>query len=99
MVIKKDGTKQLYDRDKLKRALVIAFGKREFSMETVEEVVSTLEAKRAGKGKEIKSKKIGQDVLALLKETNEVAYVRFASVFMEFGGINDFAGFIGCRIE
>lgn len=99
LVVKKDGSKQLYDRDKLKRALVIAFWKKHLSMETVEELISVLEAKRAGKSKEITSVSLGQDVLALLKERNEVAYVRFASVFMEFDGINDFAGFVWCKIE
>lgn len=90
IVQKKDGSRELYDRDKLKRAMVIAFGKKDFSMERIEDMISNLEAKRSGMGKEIPSTKIGEDVLAALKEQNEVAYVRFASVFMEFEGIADF---------
>lgn len=90
VVIKKDGSKEIYDRDKLKRAMVIAFGKKDFSMEKIEELISNLEAKWAGKYKEIASTQIGEDILAALKEQNEVAYVRFASVFMEFEWIADF---------
>ena len=99
VVVKKDWSKQLYDRDKLKRALVIAFGKRDFSLEKIEWIIAHLESKWAGKWKEIASTQIGQDILETLKDKHEVAYVRFASVFMEFGGINDFAGFIWCRIN
>lgn len=98
LVVKKDWSKQLYDRDKLKRALVIAFGKKHLSMEKIEEIISTLEARWAWKWKEISSVAIGQDILAHLKDTNEVAYVRFASVFMEFDGIQDFAWFVWCKI-
>lgn len=90
VVIKKDGSKELYDQDKLKRALIIAFGKKNISTEQIDEIISRLEANWSGKIKEITSKQVGQDVLALLKNENEVAYVRFASVFMEFEGITDF---------
>lgn len=90
VVVKKDGTKELYDRDKLKRALVIAFGKKNISTERIEDILINLESKRLGMGKEISSKKIGEDILHVLKQEDEVAYVRFASVFMEFNGIDDF---------
>jgi transcriptional repressor NrdR len=90
IVLKKDGSKELYDRDKLKRALIIAFGKKDFSLEKIDDIISKLEAKWSGKGKEITSVKIGEDILTSLKEVSEVAYVRFASVFMEFDGMKDF---------
>lgn len=90
VVKKKDGSKELYDRDKLKRAFIIAFGKKHLSMDLVEDMLSKLETKRAGKGKEISSKQIGEDVLVALKDVNEFAYVRFASVFMEFDTKEDF---------
>lgn len=90
VVVKKDSTKELYDRDKLKRALVIAFGKKNISTEMIEDILINLESKRLGMGKEITSRKIGEDVLHVLKRQDEVAYLRFASVFMEFEGIDDF---------
>jgi transcriptional repressor NrdR len=91
VVLKKDDSKELYDRDKLKRALIIAFGKKDFSLEKIDSIILKLEAKRSGKTKEITSVKIGEDLLMALKEESEVAYVRFASVFMEFDGLKDFS--------
>lgn len=90
VIIKKDGTKELYDRDKLKKALVIAFWKKNISTERIEDIMTNLEAKWLGMWKELSSKKIGEDVLQVLKTDDEVAYVRFASVFMEFEWIEDF---------
>jgi len=95
VVVKKDGTKELYDRNKLKRALVIAFGKKNISTERIEDILINLESKWLSMGKEITSKKMGEDVLHVLKHEDEVAYVRFASVFMEFNGIDDFQKRVG----
>lgn len=89
VVLKRDETKELYDRAKLKRALLIAFGKHHASLETINELILQLENKRSW-SKEITSEDLGQDVLAALETVNEFAYVRFASVFMKFGGIDDF---------
>ena len=90
VVKKKDGSKELYDRDKLRRALIVAFGKKHLSMETVEDILAKLESKRAWKWREITSQQIGEDVLVALKDENEFAYVRFASVFMDFDTKEDF---------
>lgn len=95
IVIKKDWTRELYDRDKIKRSLVIAFGKKHLSMDKIEEIISNLEAQRSWKSKEITSEQIWKDILRVLKDTNEVAYVRFASVFMEFDWVDDFGKFVG----
>lgn len=94
VVIKRDDKKELYDRDKVKKSLVIAYGKKNFSMEKIEELIAQLESTRSWKRKEITSKQIWKDILALLKETDEIAYVRFASVFMDFNWIEDFAKFV-----
>ncbi len=94
-VIKRDGSKQMYDRDKLRKALIIAFGKNNLSLEKIEDIISKLENKRSGMGKEIKSEKIWEDVLHVLKAENDVAYVRFASVFMEFETLADFQEILG----
>lgn len=97
VIVKRDGSKELYDRDKLKRALVIAFGKKNISTELIEDILTNLEAKWLGMGKEISSQKIGEDVLHVLKTEDEVAYLRFASVFMEFEGIEDFKKWIEAK--
>lgn len=89
VVMKRDDTKELYDQSKLKRALMVAFGKHHASLETINEIIVQLENKRSG-SKEITSEQLWQDVLEALKWVNEFAYVRFASVFMRFGGIDDF---------
>ncbi len=94
IVIKRDGAKQMYDRDKLKRALVVAFGKNNFSLERIDEIISKLENKRSGSGKQIESKTIGEDVLDMLRDEDDIAYVRFASVFMEFETKKDFKEFL-----
>ncbi len=89
-VIKRNGIKQIYDRDKLKKALVIAYGKKNFSLEKIDDIIWKLENKRSGMWKEITSKQIGQDVLDILSKEDDIAYVRFASVFMEFETKKDF---------
>lgn len=69
---------------------MIAFGKKWYSVEKVDDMILRLETKWSGMGKEIASTKIWEDVLAMLKEMDEMAYVRFASVFMEFDNLQDF---------
>lgn len=89
VVLKKDDTKELYDQSKLKRALMVAFGKHHASLEQINELIVQLENNRSGQ-KEITSEQLWKDVLWALKGVNEFAYVRFASVFMKFDGIDDF---------
>jgi len=96
-VIKKDGSKELYDRTKLKRAIMLAFAKRDLSQESIDEMLFRLESKWSAEGKEIESKKIGDDVLQELKDVDQVAYVRFASVYKKFDSIEDFQKFIPTR--
>lgn len=91
MIIKKDNTKEMYDRLKLKRAIMLAFAKMDMAAnEKVEEMLNTLESKWQIQGNEISSRQIGDDVLAMLKEDFPVAYVRFASVYKSFTGLEDF---------
>ena len=89
MVIKKDGSKEMYDRLKLKRAILLAFAKTNPQNDEIEDMLNTLEIKRQSQGNEITSKQIGDDVLELLKNY-PVAYVRFASVYKSFSGLEDF---------
>lgn len=90
IVIKKDGTKELYDRMKIKKAFLLAFAKREISNESMEEMINQLEMQWTKHGAEIESAMIGKDIVTLLKEKDPVAYVRFASVYLSFNTLDDF---------
>ena len=93
-VVKKDGKKELYDRQKIKRALMLAFAKREFDTEKIWEILNNLENQRTSEWDEISSQKIGDDILEVLKELDPVAYIRFASVYKSFDNLEDFKKFI-----
>ncbi len=95
MVIKKDNTKELYDRDKLKKSIMLAFAKREISSEAIENILNKMENQRTMESNEIASQKIGSDVLEELKNHDPIAYIRFASVYKSFEDIDDFKEFIG----
>ena len=94
MVVKKNGDKQIYDRDKLKRALMLAFAKRKIDNEEIENMINNLESERSTDKAEISSKEIGDDVLKALKGIDLVAYIRFASVYKHFDNVEDFQEFI-----
>ncbi|MEI7478508.1 MAG: transcriptional regulator NrdR [bacterium] len=94
VVLKKDGTRELYDRTKITRALLLAYAKRNIAMDKLEEIISGLEVNRSGEN-EIPSEKIGADILAALKAEDPVAYIRFASVYMNFNSREDFQHLMG----
>jgi len=89
-VIKKDWTKEIYDRQKLKKAILLSFAKRKYISEEIDNMITTLETKRSQENKEITSKQIGTDVLNAIKDIDLVAYVRFASVYNSFETPSDF---------
>lgn len=90
-VIKKDGTRELFDRDKLAIAVKRSVGKFFDSELEVEKIISDVEDAVYSLGEsEILSKQIGDKVLDELAVKNEVAYVRFASVYHEFTTLDDF---------
>ena len=90
-VIKKNGARELYDRDKLSIAIKRSVGKFFTSEVEVEEMIDVIEDGLYGLGEgEITSQQIGDKVLDELAERNEVAYVRFASVYQEFKTLDDF---------
>ena len=91
MVVKKDGRREPFNRDKIVTGIRMACQKRPISMTQIEEFVDSLEFyfQELGK-KEIDSKDIGERVISNLKEWDEVAYVRFASVYRQFRDINEF---------
>lgn len=90
-VIKKDGARELYDRDKLSTAIKRSVGKFFSSEVEVEEMIDVIEDGLYNLGEtEITSKQIGDKVLDELAARNEVAYIRFASVYQDFKTLNDF---------
>lgn len=90
-VIKKDGTRELYDREKLTTAIRRSVGKFFASEVEIEKIVTDVEDNLYALGEsEVPSRKIGELVLDELAKTNEVAYVRFASVYHEFKTLDEF---------
>jgi transcriptional repressor NrdR len=91
MVVKKDGRREAFSREKLIHGLAKACEKRPISATVIEEVADRIEADLARMGKsEIKSSDVGARVLAELKALDPVAYVRFASVYQSFSDIRQF---------
>lgn len=91
IVVKKDGVRQEYSREKLMRGLIRACEKRPVSLETIETIALNVEKEIRDIGtSEIESKEIGEVVMGLLVEVDDVAYVRFASVYRQFKDITVF---------
>ena len=92
MIIKKDGRREVFDTDKVRSGIKKACQKRNISMDVIEEFIDELERDLREMGaKEIPSPTIGEKIMAKLYELDEIAYVRFASVYREFKDVNDFA--------
>jgi len=91
VVIKKDGRREQFDRDKLKRGIIRSCEKTKVSMEDIERIVVEVERElRGADSVEVDSKKIGQMVAQRLKKIDKVAYIRFSSVFRRFVDVEDF---------
>ena len=90
IVVKKDNRREPFSIDKLKNGLMRACMKRPISVEKIEKIIGEVEEKLRSKGKEVKSDKIGKMVMNKLKKLDKVAYIRFASVYMDFRDIKDF---------
>lgn len=92
VVVKKEGKRQKFDRQKILSGLVRACEKRPVSLEQMESIVNAIELHLRQKGDgEVNSEEIGNLVIEHLGRTDEVAYVRFASVYKEFKDISSFA--------
>jgi len=90
-LIKKDGKRELFDRNKVMNGIIRACEKRPVSSEQIEDIVERIEDKLKKTGKnEISSTKIGDMVVEELKKIDQVSYVRFASVYKEFRDIDSF---------
>lgn len=91
IVVKKDGTRQEYSRDKILNGIIRACEKRPVSLKTMEDIVDEIEKSLYNTLKrEISTEYIGEMVMNKLKDIDEVAYVRFASVYRQFKDINTF---------
>ena len=94
-VIKSDGKREAFDRDKLLHSMTIALRKRPVDAERIERVVNSIVRQLESSGEsEIRSKTIGELVMDALNGLDQVAYVRFASVYKNFSETRDFGKFI-----
>jgi len=90
-IIKKDGRREPFDREKVKRGILRAIQKRPISMDVVEEIVEDVEREMLRREEqEISSRAVGNAVLNRLKKIDKVAWLRFASVYLEFTNLSDF---------
>jgi transcriptional repressor NrdR len=99
-VVKADGRRVPFDREKLARSVRIALNKRPIAEDRVERLInSVVRELESGGEAEVPSKRIGELVMAALRELDEVAYVRFASVYRDFREARDFETFLGSLDE
>jgi transcriptional repressor NrdR len=91
MVVKKDGVRQPFDREKVLRGVRLACNKRPVAMDRIEKFIDELERDLVeSEAKEVQSQELGERVMKKLRELDEVAYVRFASVYRSFRDIDEF---------
>lgn len=91
-IVKKDGRRELFDPEKIKRGILRAVEKRPVSIDRVDEIIDQVEREMLKKkNEEIESDVIGKAVLRRLKKIDNVAWLRFASVYMEFESLKDFS--------
>ncbi len=90
-VVKKDGRREKFDREKIKNGIMKAVEKRPIPHKKIGEIITDIEEKiRRFGNEEIESKKIGEYIMDALKELDEVAYIRFASVYRSFTDVTSF---------
>ena len=94
--IKTNGQKEAFDRDKMYRSISLALRKRNIDQEKIEKIVNAIVRKLENSGEtEIKSNLIGEYIMDALSHLDQVAYVRFASVYKNFREVKDFEDFLG----
>ncbi len=98
VILKRNGRRTPFDRDKLERSLAIALRKRPIQPEQIEQLVSRIVRQLESLGEtEIPSSVVGDFIMKGLKGVDEVAYVRYASVYKDFRATGDFARFLGAE--
>jgi transcriptional repressor NrdR len=91
MIVKKDGRREPYNRDKIRNGILKACEKRNISMDQIDQFLDELEQDLRGSGKnEVPTSHIGEKIMVRLHDLDDIAYVRFASVYREFKDVNDF---------
>ncbi len=90
IIVKKDGRREKFSTEKLKTGIMKACEKRPVSIEKIDRVVEDIEEKLRRRGKEIQGEVIGKMVMNKLKKLDKVAYIRFASVYLDFQDIKEF---------
>ncbi len=91
VVVKKDGAREPFDREKVLGGVRLACNKRPIAIERIERFIDELERQLIeGEAKEVESREIGERVMKVLRDLDEVAYVRFASVYRSFRDIDEF---------
>ncbi len=90
IVVKKDGSRESYDRSKIEHGIWRACEKRAVTQEQIDELLTKLEEVWSSSGKEVAASTIGRDVMHALKMIDEVAYIRFASVYRQFKDVESF---------
>jgi transcriptional repressor NrdR len=99
-VVKKDGRRERFDRQKLVHGLRIACNKRPVSVEQIDAIADAVERDIQDRGeREVSSSVVGEQVMARLREADEVAYVRFASVYRSFRDIDEFLAELGKLVK
>ena len=95
IIVKRDGTREPYSREKLERGIWLACTKRPVTQEQIDRMLSKLEEKWSGNKEEVASSTIGNDVMRALSKIDKVAYIRFASVHREFKDVEEFKQEVG----
>lgn len=90
IVVKRDGAREAYSRDKVERGIWRACEKRQVTQEQIEKMIDGMEREWAGLGKEVESKIVGEGIMNQLKKLDSVAYIRFASVYRHFKDVESF---------
>jgi len=90
MIVKKDGRREKFSYEKIRTGIIKACEKRPVSIKKIDESVEDIEERLRRKGKEVKSKMIGKMVMNKLKKLDKIAYIRYASVYLNFQDLTDF---------
>lgn len=91
LIVKKDGKREIFDRSKLRSGIIKSCEKRPVSADDIEKMIDEIESDlRTSAEGEVSSKKIGEFVTRRLKKLDQVAYIRFASVYRQFRDVSDF---------
>lgn len=90
MVVKKDGRREEFDIDKVRKGLYRAVEKRPIPMKQIEQIAFQIEEMVSNSDKEVNTRNIGENIMEKLKALDKVAYVRFASVYLDFRSLEEF---------